>query len=236
MLTIIGALIISVSFAQEKTSAVLYDLNSQRNEKLYTAIIESTPSSDGAKFHTVFRDLQGKTALEETGLISGADLKDYTIDRPQTNEKGHIEVRDGKVYFTYEGDGKKKTAEEKVSGDILCPANFSAFVRAHWGELNAGTAVPVRYAVWDRRETVGFTLQKMGESDHEGKKWMELRMKPTSFVIAAIVDPIHLWYAVDSKKLMVMKGRVQVKKQVDGKWKDLDAESVYTYDQNVVSK
>ncbi|MDG0816530.1 hypothetical protein [Bdellovibrio svalbardensis] len=234
MMNLIWALMFSLSFAQEKSSAVLYDLKSNQSKKLYTLSIEATSIDGGTRLQTTYRDLEGKIIAQEKGFSIGDDLKEYTVERPQTNEKGHIEVRDGRVYFEYEGPGgKTKKDDEKVKGKVLCVANFTAFVRQNWDSLVAGKAIPVRYAVWDRRETVGFTLEKMGESDHSGKKWLEIRMKPTSFVIAAIVDPIHLWYSVEGKNLMLMKGRVLPKIQGSShsdQWKDLDAETVYTKD------
>ncbi|QDK39735.1 hypothetical protein DOE51_09935 [Bdellovibrio sp. NC01] len=229
------SLIISFSFAQafaqEKTSAILYDLKSNQTKKLFTLTIETTDAADGTHSKTSYQDLNGKVVVQETGLAQGDELKDYTLERPQTEEKGHIFTRDGKVYFEYEGPGgKKKSANEKIDGQILTPANFTAFVRKNWDSFNAGKAIPVRYAVWDRQETVGFTLTKVGDAEIKGQKAIELRMKPTSFVIAAIVDPIHLWYRVSDKKLMIMKGRVQPRQDVDGKLKQLDAETVYTLD------
>ena len=221
----------------EKYSAVLYDLKSGQTKKLYTLNIDVTPSPEGNRSQTTYRDLQGNVVVQESGLAVGDELKEYSIDRPQTGEKGKIEVRDGKVFFEYQdADGKKKTADERVKGRILTAANFTAFVRANWEVLMAGKVIPVRYAVWDRRETVGFDLQKVGEPDIKGQKAMEVRMKPSSFLIAALVDPVHLFYNQSSKSLMLMKGRVPVKQKVDGKWKDLDTETVYTMDQPSVSK
>lgn len=240
MLNFLWVLIFSYSFAQEKISAVLYDLNSNQTKKLYTLDIELTPKDSVTSSQVFYRDLDGKVVVHETGLFSGDELQEYTIERPQTNEKGRIQVREGRVFFEYEGaDGKKKIDDEKLKGQVLCSTNFNAFVRKNWEQLSAGKAFSIRYAVWDRRETVGFTLEKMGESEHDGKKWLEIRMKPTSFVIAALVDPVHLWYSMDDKKLLLLKGRVPAKKQIDGHWKDLDAEVVYaanTKDQTAVSK
>lgn len=231
MLNLIGALIFSLSFAQEKTSGVLYDVKSNQAKKLYTVSIETSLSDVGVRSQTLYRDLDGKIVVQESGLVQGDDLKEYAIERPQTNEKGRIQVREGRVYFEYEGaDGKKKSDDERIKGKVLCAANFTAFVRNNWEQLTSGKSIPIRYAVWDRRETVGFTLQSMGESDHGGKKWLEIRMKPTSFVIAALVDPVHLWYAMDGKNLVLMKGRVPPKIKVGDSWKDLDAETVYTKD------
>ena len=226
-----------VLHAQEKISANLYDLKSNQGKKLFTFQLDITPYGTEVLVGSEFRDINGNIVVTEKGLIKGPDLVSYEIDRAQTSEKGRIAVRDGRIFFEYESPGgKKKSADEMAKGLILCSANFSAFVKAHWDELSAGKDLDVRYAVWDRLETVGFTLRKIKDVTQGDRKFLELQMKPTSFVIAALVDPVNLWYAYDNQKLQLLKGRVAPKTQVDGKWKDLDAEVVYTYDQKVVSK
>jgi hypothetical protein len=52
-------------------------------------------------------------------------------------------------------------------------------------------------------------------------------MKPTSFVIAAIVDPLFLTFRKDGMKILQIKGRTMPKRAVDGKFKDLDVDTVY---------
>lgn len=237
MVFVLALLFPVFGFAQTYSSATLYDLKSNRQKTLFTLNVDLAPQTDGLQTLTEFRDTEGKVVVSEKGLIKEADVLSYEIDRKQTGEKGRFQVRDGRIYFEYEGPGgKKKSADEKLSGFVLSTPNFNAFVEKSWDALSAGKPLDVRFAVWDRLETVGFTLQKVGEKDTATGKWMELRMKPTSFIIAAIVDPIHLWYSQADKKLQVMKGRVAPKIQKDGKWKDLDAEIVYTYDQKSVSK
>lgn len=226
-----------VLHAQEKISANLYDLKSNQGKKLFTFQLDITSQGAESLVASEFRDLNGTVVVTEKGVTKGPDLVSYEIDRSQTSEKGRIAVRDGKIFFEYEGPGgKKKSADEKAKGLILCSANFSSFVKAHWDDLSAGKSLDVRFAVWDRLETVGFTLKKIKDVTQGDKKMLELQMKPTSFVIAALVDPVNLWYAYEDQKIQVMKGRVAPKAQVDGKWKDLDAEVIYTYDQKAVSK
>nr|WP_295900752.1 hypothetical protein [uncultured Bdellovibrio sp.] len=237
MTVLIALLMPLFSFSQDATtSATLYDLKSNQAKKLYTLDVQLSAQDDGIHSKATYKDIDGKEVVREDGVVKGAQVLRYEINQGQTQEKGRFVVDGDLIRFEYEGKGKKKNAEEKIKGPLLSTANFNAFVRENWDKLNTGKGMDVRFAVWDRLETVGFTLQKMGEVEKGGDKWMELRMKPTSFIIAALVDPIFLWYAQSDKKLMLMKGRVAPKQLKDGKWKDLDAEAVYTYDQKAVSK
>lgn len=232
MTSIVGALLVSsLSFAQADLHMVgtLYGLKSKQTEKLFTTDVQLKNGADGlSTTEAVYRDLQGQVVVTEKGQLRGVDLEKYEMDRPQTKEKGTITVRNDRVHFEYQGpDGKMKTDDEKVKGTVVCASNFNAYVLANWDQLMAGKELDVRFAVWDRLETVGFTLKKVGTPEKDGKKWMELRMKPTSFVIAALVDPLYFGYTQEDKQLRLMKGRVSPKIQKDGKWKDLDAEVVY---------
>ncbi|KYG65184.1 hypothetical protein AZI87_11500 [Bdellovibrio bacteriovorus] len=233
----VALLVPFVGFTQIVSTANLYDLKSEQTKKLYTLEVQFSEAGGRVHSEAVYKDLNGKTVVKEKGVTQEAQVKSYEIERPQTSEKGKFTVEGEKIHFEYTGaNGKKKTSDEKLKGLLLSTANFNAVVMENWEKLSSGKELEVRFAVWDRLETVGFTLKKMSDLDKGTDKWMELRMKPTSFVIAALVDPVYLWYSHDSKKLMVMKGRVAPKIEVGGSFKDLDAEVVYTYDQKAVSK
>lgn len=223
-----------LTFAQGATMASIHELNTKEEKKLFTLSIETNEKEDGVHTLAIFRDLQGKEVINEKGHLQGAKILSYEINQGQTQEKGRFKVEGDKIRFEYEGpNGKKKEAEEKTKGFILSTANFNAFVKENWQSLSSGKEMDVRFAVWDRLETVGFTLKKVHESASGSDKWIELRMKPTSFVIAALVDPIFLSYSMSDQKLIQMKGRVAPKQFKDGKWKDLDAKVLYTYDTTV---
>ncbi|WP_413578674.1 hypothetical protein ACLVWU_09110 [Bdellovibrio sp. HCB290] len=223
--------------AQQKVVAELFGLKSERKQKLYDLSLEITPQGAETLMLGEFRDTLGKVVVTEKGAAAGDKFVSYEIVRSQTGESGRITLEGDKIKFEYEGaDGKKKSSEEKLKGILLCTSNFAPFVLSHWDQFQQGNSVSVRYAVWDRLETVGFTIKKVGEAEVAGEKLMELQMKPTSFIIAALVDPVHFWYSDKDKTLRVLKGRVPVKQMKNGKWSDLDAEVVYTKVQSAVSK
>ncbi len=215
--------------AQTITEGTLFELKSNRANALFKSRIEVAENASKQETTSVVHtDLAGKVVVREEGLLQGAKLISYSIERSQTGEKGSIRVEDGKVYFEYEDSkGNKRKDSEKIKGQVVCSANFLPFVKEQWDRILTGQDVDVRFAVWDRLETVGFTIKKMGEQMYEGKKLIELRMKPTSFVIAALVDPLYFLVDAESKDLRLMKGRVPPKQLVGGSWKDLDAEVIY---------
>lgn len=210
-------------------SASFYEIGSNRSKKLYSFQSQSTEADGVTTQNFVTKDLEGKDVVVEKGQIRGDQLIKYEMDHRQLNAKATIEIKGEEILFTETRDGKTKTDSEKKKGDVLVSANFVPYIQKNWDKLKAGEALDIRYAVWDRRETVGFTFMKIGEEKVGDKNALVFRMKPTSFVIAALVDPLILKFSEADKKLLELKGRVQAKNKVGEKWKDLDAEVIYSY-------
>ena len=226
---LISAATAPLASANDECSSESFEQGSHYSKKIFS--YKNTTTDEGGLSHveSIFTDMDGKTVVEEHGLLKGSDLVHYEIDHLQTGRKGTIDVKDGKVLFTYEHDGKKSDDSEKLRKTLVVPINFSRFVRDHWVELQAGKDVDLRYGVWDRAETVGFTLSREGEEEIQGQKLIKIKMKASSFIIAGLVKPLFLFFPADGSRLMALNGRIAPKKKVGNSWKDLDAEVLYHY-------
>jgi hypothetical protein len=222
-------LVLNMAAFAESISGEGFEQKTSFGKKLFDLEIKTEQSEGFTKTTGVYKDLKGQPTVEEKGTLKGEELVSFDVDQLQTKEKGHIEVQGEKVVFTYEKDGKKKTAEERLRQPLLTAANFNRYISSHWREFSRGQEVDVRFAVWFRLETVGFKIFKVGEVQKGSQKLIQLRMKPSSFVIAALVDPLNLWYSEDGQKLVELSGRVSPKIQKASAYKDLDADVRYTY-------
>ncbi len=202
--------------------------DSSRKNHLFNYKNITTELEGMQKQEAQFVDLNGQILVIETAERQGTKPKTYTMDHRQTGRKGSIVVDGQKVIFNYEENGKKKGPEEEdlkenfVVGPTLVP-----YISSHWKELMDGKSVDIRFGVWDRQETVGFSLSKVGQEKLDGKDVVLLKFKPTSFVIAALVDPLIFKVSTDGKDLLSLIGRVMPKRKDGNKWKDLDAEVMY---------
>ena len=221
--------IFGTSFANaESMTGQLFKKDSQRKDLLYTFKNNTTETAGILKTEGQFTDLSGQVVVSEVSERQGATLKSYSVDHMQTGRKGSIVVDGKKVIFNYEENGKKKSAEtEDLKDNFVVGHTLVAYVANHWKEIMDGKTIDVRFGVWDRQETVGFSLFKVGDEKLDGKDAVLLKFKPTSFVISAIVDPIIFKFRPDGKELMGMVGRVMPKRKDGNKWKDLDAEVIY---------
>ncbi len=211
-------------------TGTMYELDSDHSKKLYTLKVDMKESGDLTDHLAEFMDSENKSIITETAVLKGTDVVKYHIDQKQTGEKGDVEIKDGKIFFNYtDSSGNKKEATEKYKEPFVMNVSFNRFVQKNWADLLAGKEIDIRYGVWYRRDTVGFSIKKMGEESKNGLQTIHIRMKPSSFVIAAIVDPVHMWYTQDGAKIVALKGRVAPKRKDGDKWKDLDADVDYLY-------
>lgn len=223
------ALTLGMQTAFADYTATVFEQNSGRQKKLYTFQFKSTEKDGKEDIHVLHKDLEGNVVAEEKAKVEGSKLQRYEIDHKQIEQQGLIEVKDGKVFFTKTVGGKTSTNEEKLQDTLVANANFQKFIKDNWDQIKDGKEIAFRYAVWDRQETVGFEIFKTGTDKIGEKEVLVLKMKPSSFIIAALVKPIIFKFEADGSKLLEMNGRVVPKRKDGSTYKDLDGEVVYTY-------
>lgn len=223
-----GILLHSMLASAEIVEGKVFKKDSQQKELLFNFKNTVTVTGDIHKADAQFVDPSGVVAVTETSERQGIQLKHYEIDHKQTGRKGSIVVDGKKVLFNFEENGKKKSEEkEDLKDNFVVGHTLVAYVSGKWKEIMDGKTIDIRYGVWDRQETVGFSLFKVGQEKLDGKDVVLLKFKPTSFIIAALVDPVIFKFSTDGKELMGMVGRVAPKRKDGNKWKDLDAEVIY---------
>lgn len=216
-----------VALAETVTGQV-FKKDSGRKEVLFNYKNEIKEANGYLQAMAQFTDLSGQAVVTESSERQGFKIKRYEVDHRQTGRKGAIIVEGDQVVFQYEENGKKKSPEkEKLVDNFVVGQTLAPYVASRWQELLAGKTVDIRFGVWDRQETVGFSLFKVGQEKLEGRDVVLLKFKPTSFVIAALVDPVIFKFSTDGKELVGMVGRVSPKQKIGDKWKDLDAEVIY---------
>lgn len=220
--------IISLRAHGEVVTGQVFKKDTNRKELIFNFKNEIKETSGVLKSNAQFSDLSGQVVVAESSERDGIKLKHYEIDHRQTGRKGSIVVEGDKVIFHFEENGgKKDVVTEKLVDNFVVGHTLTPYVASHWREILAGDTVDIRFGVWDRQETVGFSLFKVGQEKLDGKDCVLLKFKPTSFVIAALVDPVIFKFSTDGKELLGMIGRIAPKKKEGSKWKDLDAEVIY---------
>lgn len=161
---------------------------------------------------TVYSDKDGKELVREDNYFEGEKLVRSVYKQNQVSEHGEVSFKDGKAHFTFtDHDGTETDSEDAVPNMIL-GSMIAPHVLSHWKELMAGDSVKVRYMAIERCETVGFKFFKEGERTLDGKAVVDLKMKPSSFIIAAVVNPIRLTFTRDEPRYLVeVEGRTPIR-------------------------
>lgn len=206
--------LISVASARaENLNAQIFDSN--KKTLLFTLQVTQTSDEPAAHYESLYKTPDGKiNAHEELDLDHGA-LKKYSIEHPLTHQSGSVEIKDGKLIFSYVTDGKTKSSGETLPENTIVPPTTADFIRSHWDELMNGKFVDARFASADRHETIGFEFFKNGAQQYEGRDAVFIRMKPTGFFVSAILKEMTFVMDEKSKRVLEFHGRL-VPKDVDG--------------------
>jgi hypothetical protein len=183
----------------------------------------------------------GRPAAREHVLYEGNRLVAYELEDLQTGAAGSAKVeRDPKrpanasLAFQYSPSASARPSSavksEPLLPDTLVDDMVGPFLAAHWEALQRAEKVSCRYAVVSRRETVGFAFLKESDSKWRGRDVLIVKMEPASWFISALVDP--LFFTVEKApphRVLQYVGRTTPKLPVGGKWKDLDAVTVFDW-------
>ena len=181
----------------------------------------------------------GKLAARERAVYEGNDLMLYELQESQIGARGSARIRripgnpaKGTIEFQYSkapGAAPKSNtetlAENTLIGDMVGP-----FLVSHWTELCRGEKVKCRYIVVPRRETVGFTFVEDSEATGQKQDVVIIKMEATSLFVAVLVDPV--FFTIEKAPphhILQYAGRTVPKIQTGGKWKDLDAVTVFDW-------
>lgn len=220
---LITTLAFQSAFAKTVTiTAELFD--KKGGKKLYT--YEGTRSFTGNKmeYKGLYKTPDGTDAVVETGLIENDTVISYTIDSLLSKEKGEITSKNGSITFKQkERNKKKKKKKYKLAPNTLVSANLVHFVQMNFDKILKKETVPFEYAVWSRREVIGFRFA----FDKEDANTITISMTPRNLLYRSLVDPIKYTFDKKTKFLLESQGRVIPKQGKGRNWKSLDAYVTY---------
>jgi hypothetical protein len=182
----------------------------------------------------------GKLAARETVVYEGDDLTSYGLEELQFGATGSARIQrspseqgKGSINFDYspEAGARAKMSKESLQENTLIADMVGPFLVSHWDALVRGEKVRCRYVVVPRRETVGFTFVKDSDSRRQRRDAVIIKMEVSSRFLAALVDPLFFVMEKDPPhRVLEYTGRTTPKLQTGGKWKDLDAITVFDWD------
>lgn len=215
-------------------TATIYDHNSNRKTVLFKLTRTFTEHGNEVKVAREFTTPQGKVAARERVTYHGDELVSCEVDDLQADGRGSAKVvREGgqaKIVFEFISGNKRKTGVEPFTADTVNNDMVNPCLVAHWNELMSGKAVKCRYIALSRAETVGLEFMKIGETTARGMPVIIVKMVPSNFIIAAIVDPLIFTVEKNGQhRVLDYDGRTTPRIKVGDKLKDLDALTVFDW-------
>jgi hypothetical protein len=213
---------IALSFSQDKFTADVYDLEGKT--KMFNYQNSRTMNGDVETYLAEFKDATTgeAAATEKTETREGVIVR-YEVNRVGPKDSGLIEVKDGKIIFSYNDNGKKSESKEPLRENTLISATLCPYLESHFADILAKNDVDFRLAAWYRKETVGFRFSL----DKEENGQVVVKMNPTNLLYRSLVKPIYFTYNKANKKLVSIKGRTLPKRKEGSSWKDFDALVLY---------
>lgn len=172
-------------------------------------------------------------------MYEAGQFASLVTEELQTGDRGSAVVRPDpksfgkrRVYFDYttgQGSAARTSSDsERIEHETLVDDMIPAFMVSHWDALMQGATATFRFIVPSRTETVGFKLVKDSETVWRGTAAVRLRMEPTSFIIAQLVDPVFFTVEKGGRhRILEYVGRTTPLIRKGNKWKELDAVIIF---------
>jgi hypothetical protein len=175
----------------------------------------------------ITRDPSGAVILADSATHSpDYALQTYALLQNQLGHSGTIRVDKETIRFELFDGAKHRSRVEKRKGAVVVTGpTLVGHVFQQLDALRAGKSLEVRFAILDRLETIGFELRAAPAQPGQTR----VRMRPSSFILAAVIDPIDFTFETASGKLVRLEGRVPPKVRAGDRWRDFDARVEYQF-------
>lgn len=184
-------------------------------------------TSEGGTTSThVTRDPAGAVVVVQSAVHSPTyDLRRADMVHRQTGTTASVVVARGEAIFTLDDGTHATRSRERLHDPLVAGPTMFGYIVAHWDELTRGVTLPIRFAVLERGESLGFTLDAVDAP--QGRTI--IRMKPTSVIVRLVVAPTCFQFDSASRRIVEYTGRVPPLERVKDRLVTLDARVAYSF-------
>lgn len=111
-----------------------------------------------------------------------------------------------KLFTRKDRNSPMEEAYLPIPDPAVVDAGFDYFVRDNFDRLASGQALAVNFAAANRKDFFRFQIASTGLSDVSGRKLLLLKVEPLNVFLKQLVDPIHLSYDLQSRRLVSFQG------------------------------
>lgn len=174
----------------------------------------------------ITHDMAGAVVVTQSAVHSA----DYALHRAemihrQTGVTAAVDVNGAEAVYTLNDGQRQLRRRERLQAPLVAGPTMFGHILAHWDELTRGTTLPIRFAVLERGESIGFALDRVAAP--AGRTI--IRMKPSSLLVRLAVDPTFFQFDTDSRRILEYTGRVPPLEQMGDRLVTLDARVAYSF-------
>lgn len=174
----------------------------------------------------ITRDASGRIVVTQVAEHdSSYRVRSASVTQRQTGVSASVRVAGDQATFSREEGGHTETRSETLSLPLVVGPTLFGFIGAHWSDLLAGARVPLRFAVLERNQSIGFVLERLPDSSHR----VTFRMTPSNWVMRRAIAPTYFHFDAASRHVQAYEGRVPPLEQVGTSLRALDARVRYTF-------
>lgn len=205
--------------------ATLYAIGSNRE----TVLLHSRVAigRGGQETQMRFVTPEGVAVTTERLLLRDGQFEEYRVVHHEAGHEGRIRRLGERLEFSYTRDGSTQTRAEDYTADFVAGPAITAYIQAHWAEILAGDTLRIRLPIPDRLETIGFKLEMDSRRKTERGEAVVVKMRPASFLLAALVRPVLMSLSEDGAEVWELTGRMTPIRKRDGKLHPTEADAVF---------
>jgi hypothetical protein len=203
----------------------LYEIGSNRKTVLLRWSYAA--SADGQQARMAFVTPAGVPVTTEQLVLEDGEFREYAVVHHEAGQEGRVRRVGDRVEFSYTRDGGTETSREDYTSNFVAGAGIRTYIQAHWAEIQAGDTLKIRMPVPDRLQSLEFKLWKDSTRKTERGEAVVVKMRPASFLLAALVDPVYFTFSEDGQDIWELNGRMSPIRKIDGELRPTEVDAVF---------
>ena len=174
----------------------------------------------------VTRDTNGHVVVTQAAEHdSSYRVVSANLIQRQTGLSALVRVVGNRATYTRVQGGRTDHSTETLDLPLTSGPTLFGFIGTQWDVLIAGKRLPIRYAVLERNESIGFVLERVFSSSHD----VTFRMTPSSRIIQLAVAPTYFHFDSATRQVRSYEGRMPPLERVGDELHTLDARVKYAF-------
>lgn len=197
-----------------------------RSEPLFTYERRIAQDGDTVRSTHVTHDADGSVVVVQ----SASHSPDYQLRRAdllhgQSGVTASVVVENGEALYTLHEGERDTTARETLTEPLVAGPTMFGFIVTHWDDLSRGAAIPIRFAVLERGESLRFVLEKV---DAPAGRTI-IRMRASNPLVRVAVSSTYFEFDDRTRHIIEYTGRVPPFDRRGSQLVPLDARVTYSF-------